>query len=178
MRTRTAAGGAGDLATFDPVAHVDTITADLDSNEPDVAYIRSLITSLREPFDEAVAVDPLGHGVVHGDLHFGNVVVAEEGPLLTDLELGGWGGASYDTAAAVVAVRRYGAPEGGLERFIDAAGADPREWPGFATYVAVYELWLVAWAVSVAHRKPAWATEAAKRVASLRDGTGEIWQLS
>ena len=41
----------------------------------------------------------------------------------------------------------------------------------------VYELWVTAWAVGVRDRDAAWATEAATRVATLRDGSDATWRL-
>lgn len=176
LQAATAAGGPGDLTPFDPLAHVTEVVAGCDG--ADAVFVRDRVAALTEPFATAAADDPAGSCVVHGDLHRGNVVVAADGPLLTDLELGGWGPAGYDTAAAVVAVRRYGAPPDGLDRFLAAAGHDPRPWPGFEAMVAVTELWVTAWAVSVAHRNPEWAAEASRRVATLRDGAQHRWRLS
>lgn len=175
LRTATAAGGIGELTPFDPLGHILDVVGDDD--HPADRFVREQVAALTEPFADAVAYDPLGACVVHGDLHRENVVVAAEGALLTDLELGGWGPASYDTAAAVVAVRRYGAPTDGLARFLAASDADPRAWPGFEVMVAVSELWVAAWAVSVAHLRSDWAAEADLRVASLRDGTETTWHL-
>ncbi|MEO6987335.1 MAG: phosphotransferase [Aquihabitans sp.] len=175
LRTGTSAGGIGELTPFDPLGHILDVVGEDD--DPASRFVRDQVAELTEPFADASVDDPFGFCVVHGDLHRENVVVAAEGALLTDLELGGWGPASYDTAAAVVAVRRYGAPAEGLDRFLDASGADPRGWPGFEVMVTVSELWVAAWAVSVAHLRTDWATEADLRVASLRDGTDRTWHL-
>ena len=175
LRSATAAGGAGELTQFDPLGHVLDVVGDDD--RPSACFVREQVAALAEPFAAAADTDPLGSCVVHGDLHRENVVVAAEGPLLTDLELGGWGPASYDTAAAVVAVRRYGAPGDGLDRFLTASAADPRSWTGFDVMVAVSELWVAAWAISVAHLRADWAAEADLRVASLRDGSEATWHL-
>ncbi len=99
------------------------------------------------------------------------------GAVLTDLELAGAGPSSYDAAPAVVAVDRYGAATTELDAFLDAFGADPRHWSGFATFVSVYELWVTAWAVGVRHQDPTWAEEATRRVATLRDGGSARWTL-
>ncbi|MBX3313065.1 MAG: phosphotransferase [Actinobacteria bacterium] len=177
LRTETAARGPGGLDPFDPIAHILTVVGDC-GDDADVCFVRDRAEELRGPFGRAAAEDPLGASVVHGDLHAGNVVVGEDGPRLLDLELGGWGPASYDTAPAVVAVRHYGATTEGLVAFLDASGANPTGWPGFETLVEAYELWVTAWAVSVAHRRADWAAEAARRVATLRDGAEHRWRLS
>lgn len=177
LRVNTEAGGADGLAEFDPLDHIIDVVGEC-GDDPDVAYVKARADALRDRYESAAASDPLGRAVVHGDLHAENVVVGAEGPLLLDLELGGWGPASYDTAPAVLAVRRYGAPVEHLHRFLGASGDDPRAWSGFEVLVQVYELWVTAWAVSVANRRPDWAAEAGRRVASLRDGIDRTWRLS
>lgn len=177
LRTDTAPAGPDGLATFDPLAHIIDVVGEC-GDEPGACFVRERAAELRPSHDVVFDEDPLGHSVVHGDLHAENVVVGPEGPLLLDLEMGGWGPASYDTAPAVVAQRRYGTGGGHVASFVAASGADPRPWPGFEVLVAVYELWVTAWAVSVAHRRPDWAAEADRRVATLRDGTGGTWRLS
>ncbi|MCB0976877.1 MAG: phosphotransferase [Acidimicrobiales bacterium] len=177
LRERTSGRGPDGVTPFDPIGHILEVVGDC-GDDPDVCFVRERAESLRAPFRDAVVSDPLGWCVVHGDLHADNVVVGVDGPLLLDLELGGWGPASYDAAPAVAAVRRYGAPGEHAERFFEASGADPRPWPGFETLLAVYELWVTAWAVSVAHRRQDWAAEAAQRVETLRDGVERRWRLS
>jgi aminoglycoside phosphotransferase (APT) family kinase protein len=159
------------------VAAIVDAVAHLAAGDPEAAFVRDRAAALAEPFADAAAGDPLGHALVHGDLHGDNVVVGPAGPLLTDLELSGVGPAGYDAAPAALAVRRYGHDPETLATFLEAFGADPRGWAGFATYVAVYELWVTAWAVGVRDQDPSWAAEASRRVATLRDDTDERWVL-
>ena len=177
LRTATSGGGRRALAVFDPIAHIVGVVGDC-GDEPDVCFVRERADRLRAAFEAAAADDPLGEAVVHGDLHAGNVAVGDAGAVVLDLELSGWGPPSYDLVPAVVAERRYGASVADLVAFLTAAGADSRSWPGFDAFVDVYELWVTAWAVSVAHRRRDWAEEAARRVASLRDGSDDRWHLS
>ncbi len=162
----------------EPLAAIEAAVAHLPADDADGWFVRRRAQELAEPWAAAVAADPLGQSVVHGDLHRGNVVDGSAGPMLTDLELTGTGGASYDAAPAVIDVGRYGGSEADLEQFLSGFGSDPRTWPGFVTYLSVYELWTTAWAVGVRHLDPRWAAEAAKRVATLRDGVEARWSLS
>lgn len=166
------------VPVLDPVEAVLGAVAHLPSEDPEAAWVRQRAAELAGPWADAADDDPLGRAVVHGDLHEGNVVAGPAGPLLTDLELMGAGPSSYDAAPAAVAVDRYGADPATLEAFLVGFGADPRPWSGFATFTAVYELWVTAWAVGVRHQDPTWAAEAARRVRTLRDGTEEPWTLS
>jgi len=162
----------------DPLRAVVEVVAHLDADDPDATFVRRRARDLAEAFSEASATDPLGRAVVHGDLHRGNVIDGPAGPVLTDFELTGAAGASYDAAPSMLAVNRYGGSEADLEQFLSGFGFDPRHWSGFTTYVEVYELWTTAWSVGVRHRDPEWAAEASRRVETLRDGAPHRWRLS
>lgn len=177
LRERTASP-ASSLPPLDPLGAVTAAVAHLAADDPGAVFVRDRAATLAGPFADAAIDDPLGRSLVHGDLHADNVVVGPAGPLLTDLELSGSGPASYDAAPAALAVRRYGADPSTFDTFLAAFGADPRGWAGFATFVAVFELWATAWAVGVRSQDPAWAAEAARRVAALRDGVDVAWTLS
>lgn len=174
IRERCGAENADSLPRFDPLNHVRDLVAGVST--AGAGWIRMRAAELEAPFEEATAADPLGSTIVHGDLHAGNVVVGREGPMLTDLEMAGWGPASHDAAPAVMDVRRYGASEETLRRFLDAFGADPTGDRHFETHVWIQELWVTAWAVAVADRRAEWATEAERRIATLRDGADSVWR--
>ncbi len=176
LRQQTAVAGAA-VPVFDPLAAIVDAVAHLPADDPEAVFVRERAADLLGDWDEAAASDPLGRAIVHGDLHRQNVVPGPHGPLLTDLELSGGGPSAYDAAPAVVAVSRYGAPARGLDDFLAAFGDDPRGRPQFDVFVAVYELWVTAWAVGVRHQDPTWASEASRRVATLRDGLAEPWTL-
>ena len=165
------------VPAFDPLDAVVGAVAHLPHDDPEVAFVHQRAGELAGPWQAIALHDPAGLAVVHGDLHAGNVVPSSRGPLLTDLELTGSGPPSYDIAPTAVAVGRYGAPADDLTRFVAAAGLDPRGWDGWPICVDVYELWVTAWAVGVRDRDPAWAQEAATRVATLRDGVAATWCL-
>lgn len=174
---RTTGGAAYAVGRFDPLAAIRHAVGRHPVGDDEADFVRRRAHELGREWSAIADADPSGVGIVHGDLHRDNVVVGPLGPVLTDLELAGAGPPSYDVAPAVVAVDRYGAEPATLDAVLAARGHDPRGWPGFATCVAVYELWVTAWAVGVRDRSPALAREAAHRVASLRDGTRERWVL-
>ncbi len=177
LAERTAGGPAHEVPRFDPLTAVRRVVEHLPVGDDQADAIRRLAHGLGPAWAAAADGDPGGVTIVHGDLHRDNVVVTASGPLLTDLELAGWGPPSYDAAPAVVAVERYGAHPSALDVFLGALGRDPRTWDGFAACVAVYELWVTAWAVGVRHQSPELATEAARRVASLVDHNDQPWHL-
>lgn len=197
LQGRTTGAHTYDLPRFEPLSAVIDAVSTIPVGDPQGDFVRRRARELASDWAAAAARDPAGIGLVHGDLHGDNVLLTETGPLLTDLELAGIGPCSYDVAPAVVAVTRYGADPADLTAFlaarersgrgalvagvVDTAGqgsGDPRTWEGFATCVAVYELWVTAWAVSVRALDPVWGAEASRRVASLRDGDHRRWTLS
>jgi len=166
------------LPPFEPFAAIVGALEPLPGDDEQAGFIRQRSADLAVRWAEVARQDPCGVGFVHGDLHEENVIVTAQGPVLADLELAGLGPCSYDVTPAVVAVTRYGAPSGSLDEFLAARGHDPRGWEGFDLCLAVYELWVTAWAVGVRDRSPQWAAEADRRVESLRDGTPHRWVLA
>jgi hypothetical protein len=177
LRERTVGGHVFDVPRFEPLTAIRNAVATAPIGDPQGDFVRLRAQELSGAWAAIADRDPVGTAVVHGDLHADNVLLTADGPLLTDLELAGAGPPSYDTAPAVVRVQRYGADPSTLDAFLEAQEHDPRSWPGFATCLAVYELWVTAWAVGVRDRSPELAAEAAVRIGSLRDQSGEPWRL-
>jgi Ser/Thr protein kinase RdoA (MazF antagonist) len=177
LQERTAGTYAYEVARFDPLAAIRNAVAGLPIGDEQADFVRRRAQELSGEWAAVADRDPSGTSVVHGDLHTDNVLATSAGALLSDLELAGAGPAAYDVAPAVVATERYGASAAELERFLRARGDDPRSWPGFATCLAVYELWVTAWAVGVRDASPQATAEAARRVRCLRDGACEPWTL-
>ena len=177
LRERTLGTFVHEVARFDPLTAIRNAVAAVPVGDDQGDFVRRRAQELVEPWGRIADRDPAGTTIVHGDLHGDNVLLTADGPLLTDLELAGAGPASYDTAPAVVAVERYGADPATLDAFLAAQDLDPRGWPGFATCLAVYELWVTSWAVGVRDRSPELAAEAATRIRCLRDQTCEPWTL-
>lgn len=181
LRRRTVAtASSGAVAGFDPIAAALGAVDHVPAGDSQVDAVRARADELRAEWADVAAAAPAAPGglaIVHGDLHRDNVVVGADGPLLTDLELAGVGPPAYDVAPAVVAVERYGADRTDLDSFLHAAGWDPRSHDAFPTCVAVYELWLTAWAVGVRGRSTELRAEAAHRIASLTEGGSHRWKL-
>jgi Ser/Thr protein kinase RdoA (MazF antagonist) len=143
----------------------------------DLDRLGAALAHLRSQWPAAVASVGGARAVVHGDLHVGNAVTTPSGPVLVDLELAGVGPAAYDVAPAVVAVRRYGAPDAELTAFLAAVGEDPTGRPGFEVLVRTTELWLTAWAVGTRHLAPELDEEAGRRLAAWGPGPVPTWRL-
>jgi hypothetical protein len=148
------------------------------ATEPDdLRLLRDELAACHERWEGAPA-DPLGTSVVHGDLHGDNVIQTAGGPLLCDFELSGTGPPTYDLAARLVAVERYGEPAAAYDAFCAAYGFDLRDWPDHEVRTRTYALWVTAWAVAHAHRSPAAAAEARRRLVWWRHpADAPRWQL-
>ncbi len=177
LRERTVGTHVFDVPRFDPLTAIRNAVASVAIGDPQGDFVRRRAQDLTADWARIADRDPAGTTIVHGDLHQDNVLLTRGGALLTDLELAGAGPSSYDTAPAVVMVDRYSADPATLEAFLAAQDHDPRPWPGFATCLAVYELWVTAWSVGVRDRSPELAAEAAVRIGCLRDQTCEPWRL-
>jgi hypothetical protein len=157
--------GRRELAALPPVDPLGAIEAQVAgcAGDRDAEVVVDLARRLAPVWAAACAAeDPV---VVHGDLHADNVLLTDRGPVLADLELAGVGPPAYDVAPQVVAVRRYGRPGGDLDAFRVAYGAGVPTAERVDALVAVYELWVTAWAVANRRLDAAHEREAVLRMA-------------
>ncbi len=180
LHDRTRRVGPDEVPAHDPLA---ATAAELDragragtTATGDLDLLGEVLSRLAAAWPDP-AEDPLGTGVVHGDLHRHNVLGARRGAVLVDLELAGRGPASADVAPQVVAERRYAGAAEDLEAFLDGYGADPRGWAGFEVLVEAYELWVTVWAVANRAGNAAADHEAELRLRYWRTGSSGPWSL-
>jgi hypothetical protein len=128
---------------------------------------------------DAAGSTAAGLGVVHGDLHAGNVLATTRGLVVADLELAGIGPVAYDLVAVVVAVERYGAPVSTIDDFAAGYGHPIPAAAHHGVLRDTYELWLTAWAVANRHVDDDHDREARARLARWHHPAGDIpvWTL-
>jgi hypothetical protein len=170
--TRDGVGWEG-LDTFDPLRDVTEQLAIAELAGGEAALLDEVVADVARRWAAAVATEHgrsvdgsvVGPwGIVHGDLHAGNVLVTRRGPVLADLELAGVGPVAYDLVAPVVAVLRYDAPVSTLVAYQRAYRAPVPPAARHGVLRDAYELWLTSWALANRHLDGAHALEATRRL--------------
>lgn len=109
-----------------------------------------------------------GRVVCHGDVHPGNVVMVDDGPVLLDWDLLCWAPPGWDHGPMLTWADRWGGRPGAYERFAEGYG---RDLSGDPDTIAFAELRLVAatlMRVQAAMTSPDAAAEAQRRLAYWR----------
>jgi len=103
-----------------------------------------LLASLETAVDRLSA--RLGVGVMHGDMHYGNVLcLPGRRLLLIDFDQVCRGPREWDLVPNLVTVRRFGLAESEYQAFCSAYGFDLRTSPDAETLVRLRELGMVSW---------------------------------
>jgi len=108
--------------------------------------------------------------VLHGDLHPANVVDGDDGPVLVDLELAGWGPLAYDAAPTVAGDRWYDRTDPAGPAFDAAYGASLTEAAVARGLDEVWTLWSTCWSVANRHRGDDAEEEAVVRIETVATG--------
>lgn len=178
---RATAEGVGwdGLAVIDPLRDVVEQLATAELSDDEAGVLDDVADTLARRWADEVGAEPPTAGgradgrfgpwgIVHGDLHAGNVLLTRRGPVLADLELAGVGPVAYDLAAPVVAVLRYGAPASTLSAYARAYRSPIPAAARHGVLRDAYELWLTSWALANRHLDGAHAIEATRRLARWR----------
>jgi Ser/Thr protein kinase RdoA (MazF antagonist) len=156
----------GDFPWWDFSAVMNEVSGDLDRRSH--AAISAAIARCRPLLDQQRAGDLV---VCHGDVHPGNVIQSEQGPVLLDWDLTCRGPAAWDHAPLMTWTERWGGEDGIYEAFAAGYGRSLR---GEADAEAIAELRLVAatlMRVRATRSNPSAAAEAELR---LRYWRGEV----
>lgn len=105
----------------------------------------ALLAALRERCDavERALAEVRWHlppGVIHGDVHTGNLLITGTGPVLCDLDSVGTGPREWDLTPPAHGATRMGRPRAAYRAFAEAYGFDILAWPGWPTMRAVRDL--------------------------------------
>jgi hypothetical protein len=118
----------------------------------------------------------LPHGVIHGDVHTGNLLITGDGPVLCDLDSVGTGPREWDLTPPAHGATRMGRPHAAYRAFADAYGFDIMAWPGWPTMRAVRDLQMVTSTLGAFDGREQVADQLAYRLRTLLAGDDEaIW---
>ncbi|MEV4053659.1 aminoglycoside phosphotransferase family protein [Amycolatopsis sp. NPDC049688] len=139
------------------------------------AWLLAQIAEITERYP--VTEMPLGHGLVHGDAHPGNLFLAGGRFLLGDWDSVSHGPVAQDLIPILDDVLRFGRPRSDWTEYCAAYGADPgiAEQPGMQLLQRVRELRLLAPCIRGAAREEIRA-ELDKRLRTLMTGSNEVWR--
>ncbi|MPZ00358.1 MAG: phosphotransferase [Actinophytocola sp.] len=157
------------LPGWSPLTDVRARVAD--AEELDLADRRFLLDRCDEVQAKLDALDfPLRPALVHGDAHLGNVLVADDGPVLCDFDSSGVGPPEWDLMPVALGVLRFGDPMAVYEELADAYGFDVMAWDGFGVLQAARELKLTTSVLPILRSHPSVRPEFERRLTDLRAG--------
>jgi aminoglycoside phosphotransferase (APT) family kinase protein len=110
---------------------------------------------------------------VHGDAWAGNAVVADDGPVLLDLERFAYGPPEWDLTSIAVDYTTFGSLSAEeWAEFAEGYGYDVTTWAGFEVLRDARELRKVTFALQMAKQQPIIAEQAAFRLACIKGEHG------
>jgi Ser/Thr protein kinase RdoA (MazF antagonist) len=142
-----------------------------------VALLRPLVQAADEVV-HAAGADTSGWGLIHGDLHVGNMMNDRHGSVLIDFEEATNGPRVWDLIPMAVAVKRISGDIGSLTAVVDAYGG------GYTTeellahpLCRVRELTMTTWLLQNVETVDGAREEVELRIDGIHDGGGPTWSV-
>lgn len=135
----------------------------------------ALLAALHKRCDQlehAIAHVPwhLPPGLIHGDVHTGNLLVTADGPVLCDLDSVGTGPREWDLTPPAHGATRMGRSRAAYDAFAGAYGFDVLAWPGWPTMRAVRDLQMATSTLGAFAGRDDVATQLAHRLRTFLGG--------
>jgi hypothetical protein len=165
------------LPQLDPFDRAERRLKSAPIADDDRAFLLDRMVQLKDRYAAMAFVLPAG--VIHGDANVGNVLVGQDGtPRLIDLDGFCTGAREWDLILTAIYYDRYGwHTREEYEIFCQSYGYDVRAWPGYEVLADVREFLMVTWMSQNADQDARTSAELAKRIHSLRSGSGRRdWQ--
>ncbi len=133
-----------------------------------VGPLTALLASLESRLPELAS--ELGTGVIHGDMHYGNVMcLPGRRLLLIDFDQICLGPLEWDLVPNLVTYRRFGMSDKDYEEFSSTYGYDLRASPHVGTFIALRELGMVTWLLQQYGTSASLDDEIHRRIDSLNE---------
>lgn len=117
-----------------------------------------------------------GEVVCHGDVHPGNVLMTNDGPVLLDWDLLCWAPPGWDHGPLLTWASRWGGEPGTYEAFAEGYGCSLADDPATAAFAELRLVAATLMRVAAGRRDPAAAAEAERRLAYWRgDPDAAAW---
>jgi hypothetical protein len=159
-----------ELPDWEPLTRIRARIAQADGVDP---WTLELLTNLCDELESLVAdlarcTPLLPPGIIHGDLHPGNLIRTDEGPVVCDLDEVVIGPREWDLAVAAVHSLRFTGDTSGLTTLERVHGVDVTRWEGFEALRRIRELQLVTSVLPVLRSNPVLRPQWEIRLDSLR----------
>ncbi|WP_433464030.1 phosphotransferase [Spirillospora sp. CA-128828] len=166
------------LASTNPLG---ALLADLDHagealTQAQHSWLKARATTLNEQYPHTPM--PLGHGMIHGDAHTGNLFPTSRRYLLGDWDSVSYGPRAQDLVPTLDGVHHFGQPQSDWDRLCTVYGVETgiENHPGMRLLCAARELRSLAAYIRSAPGRPDIHSELTKRLQTLMDGTPARWQ--
>lgn len=161
-----------ELPEFDPFSVVPMRLADAAGVDPEaVEFLTHRYEELHASYSTLDIPTP--PGLIHGDAHRGNLLIADGRPILLDFEVVAHGPREWDLVPTAVAVDRFGMPTATYASFAAIYGRDVTKWAGFPVLRGIRELTMTTWLMQIISEGHGHAAEFTRRVDSMRRGDDE-----
>lgn len=115
-------------------------------------------------------------GVIHGDVHTGNLLMTEAGPVLCDLDSVATGPREWDLTPPAHGAVRMGRPRAAYAAFAEAYGFDITTWSGWPTMRAIRDLQMATSTLGAFAGREEVAHQLAHRIRTLLAGDEDaVW---
>lgn len=118
----------------------------------------------------------LGHGLIHGDFHSGNILVTKKGPIMCDFESFCYGAYEYDLIPLAVSQRRFYIGKDSFNQFTKGYGYNVTNHNDFETLLRLRELSMITWLSQKYGASAEINNEISRRINSINDGGNILWK--
>lgn len=138
---------SGELITWNPLGRLGTRLEKIQTeNLVDTERLKALREIIEHSVERVAEIEfDLPFGVIHGDLHLGNVVVGESGPYLIDFDRIAFGPREWDLIPPFADIKLFSGDESSWGKFAAAYGFDATKKTYFEDILHLRSLYMFSW---------------------------------